>query len=177
MERDRQNVEQPEKRGTKTTFPEAAINIERGVAHHRERRLELGVFTLGSGKDCDLILGDEQFPELFAYILRIKGEYHLRCLTAEPLLTVNAQDVVAARLEEGDRIRCGPYEFRFRRIASSPARPAEEARQVLPALVPAWTATDGRSDEGLAASRQLIQAIQKSLLTRTAPAVRHRRSA
>lgn len=177
MGRDWQQSSQPETGPSEAGFPDAALVIQRGVAQQRERRIELGVFTLGSGKDCDLILGDPQFPELFAYVLRTEGGYRLRCLVPDPVLTVNAEDVVAVRLEEGDRIRCGPYEFRFRQIAASPNLPAEAVRPANTPSVPTWTATDGQSVEGVAASRQLIEAIQQSIMPSSAPAVRHRRSA
>lgn len=96
---------------------------------------------------------------------------------ADPVLTVNAEDMVAAKLVEGDRIRCGPYEFHFRRIAASPNRPADVARQVSAPSVPTWIATDGQSVDGVAASRQLVAAIQQSMMPPSAPLVRHRRSA
>ena len=72
----------------------AELLITRGQASFRIRHIESPVFMLGSGSQCDLVLGDDQFPELYAYILRTNEGYQIRCLDAEPVLTVNAIAVV-----------------------------------------------------------------------------------
>lgn len=155
----------------------AELLITRGLASFRQRRIDSAVFTLGSGPDCDLILGDEQFPELYAYILRTQGEYRVRCLAPEPVLTLNAEDTVAARLADGDRLRCGPYEFRFQQLAASPNRPASSA-SIPPVSTPArWVATDGQSTEGIAAVRRLIHDIQAHVDSSCRKTTQHRRSA
>lgn len=157
----------------------AELLITRGQASFRVRHIDSSVFMLGSSSECDLVLGDAQFPELYAYILRTDQGYQLRCLAAEPVLTVNTEDALVVRLDDGDRIRCGPYEFRFHQTAASPNRPAEAA-DVSP-TAPAkttWVATDGHQGrEGTAAVRRLIHDIQTTVGNTDWQTSQHRRSA
>ncbi len=156
----------------------AELIITRGQSGFRIRHIESSVYMLGSGTECDLVLGDDQFPELYAYILRTDEGFQLRCLAAEPVLTVNAEDTLHVRLDDGDRIRCGPYEFRFHQTAASPDRPAEAAKvsPTAPATK-AWVATDGQGREGIAAVRRLIHDIQTKVGNPSWQSSQHRRSA
>ncbi|WP_165698650.1 FHA domain-containing protein [Bremerella volcania] len=138
----------------------ASLRIARGQVSQREREIEVPVFTLGSASDCDLILGDQQFPELYAYILRTHDGYRLRCLTAEPILTVNAEDTVVAQLENGDRIRCGPYEFHFQKSANSPIQSSELPQSKTPAIDMPWVATDGQAQDGIETVQRLLRDIR-----------------
>jgi len=138
----------------------ASLRIARGQVTDREREIEVPVFTLGSASDCDLILGDEQFPELYAYILRTHDGYRLRTLAAEPILTVNAEDTAFTRLENGDRIRCGPYEFHFQKSANSQLQPSESPQSTTPPMDMPWVANDGQSRDGVDKVQQLIRDIR-----------------
>ena len=155
----------------------AALFISRGTSTQRERQIESSVFTIGSGQDCDLILGDEQFPELYAYILQGPDGFRVRCLADEPVLTINAEDAGAAKLEDGDRIRCGPYEFRFHDMVASPVRPAEASEKQFPSGAKHWIATDGQARDGIAASRRLLRDIQLRIDGANQSTQVHRRSA
>lgn len=138
----------------------ASLRIARGQVSQREREIEVPVFTLGSASDCDLILGDEQFPELYAYILRTHDGYRLRCLTAEPILTVNSEDTTYTRLENGDRIRCGPYEFHFQKSVNSLAQSSELPQSKTSAIVMPWVATDGQAQDGIESVHRLLRDIR-----------------
>ncbi|RCS41233.1 hypothetical protein DTL42_21930 [Bremerella cremea] len=157
---------------------DAELLITRGQASFRIRHIESSVYMLGSGSECDLVLGDDQFPELYAYILRTNEGYQIRCLDAEPVLTVNAEDTLLCRLNNGDRIRCGPYEFRFHQAAASSSRPAE-AKKLSPAAQAKtnWVATDGQGQTGVAAVRRLIHDIQAKVGNSGWQTSQHRRSA
>lgn len=138
----------------------ASLRIARGQVNQNEREIEVPVFTLGSAGDCDLILGDDQFPELYAYILRTHDGYRLRCLTEEPILTVNAEDTVTTQLQNGDRIRCGPYEFHFQKTADSPTYSAELPQSKTPLVDMPWVATDGQGQDGVDSVHRLLRDIR-----------------
>lgn len=138
----------------------AALRIARGLVNQREREIEVPVFTLGSAGDCDLILGDEQFPELYAYILRTHDGYRLRCLAADPILTVNAEETVVTQLENGDRIRCGPYEFHFQKSANSLTQSSELPQLKTPSVDLPWVATDGQAQDGIETVHRLLRDIR-----------------
>jgi len=138
----------------------AMLSIERGVTQHQLRHIDQSVFTIGSGMDCDLVLGDHQFPEFFAYILTNRHEHLLRVLVPNPVLTVNSQDIVVAELADGDRIRCGPYEFHFLQQAATESSSPNVSGN---SLAENWLVTDGPTQAGLAASRKLIAQIRSSI--------------
>ncbi|GAA4424332.1 FHA domain-containing protein [Bremerella cremea] len=177
MERDLPNAPANVQQSHDRSGKEAALFISRGQANQRERRIDSAMFTIGSGSDCDLVLGDDQFPELFAYVLRTHDGYRIRCLTPEPVLTVNAEDAIATRLEEGDRIRCGPYEFRFHQLAASPSRPADGSSTKLSSAAMSWIATDGQTQDGIAAAHRLIRDIRLRIDGIGQSTQSHRRSA
>ncbi len=138
----------------------ASLRISRGQVSQRERAIEVPVFTMGSAADCDLILGDDQFPELFAYILRTHDGYRLRCLTAEPILTVNAEDTVATWLETGDRIRCGPYEFHFQKLVGSSTQSPKLPKSEVSPMAMRWVAHDGQRKDGIDSVHRLLRDIR-----------------
>ncbi len=162
-----------------TRHSDVSLLISRGCVSEPLRSIDSPVFTLGSGQDCDLVLGDDQFPELFAYILRTHDGYRLRCLADEPVLTVNAEDVVATRLENGDRIRCGPYEFHFQKAASVPAAQPSDAHasELTPPVAMRWTATDGQGTNGIERVHRLLRDIQLKIQRKEIYTQTHRRSA
>ena len=138
----------------------ASLRISRGQARQSERAIEVPVFTLGSAGDCDLILGDQQFPELYAYILRTHDGYQLRCLAVEPILTVNAEVTLLTKLQNGDRIRCGPYEFHFQKSADSLAQSSESPQSKTPSVDLPWVATDGQARDGIDTVHRLLRDIR-----------------
>ena len=87
------------------------LEIRRGVAKHRERKVTEPVFLVGSNPDCDMVLGDPQFAPIHFYLLRRAGRTCIRSTETDPDLTVNGQVKRVAQISEGDRIRTGPYEF------------------------------------------------------------------
>lgn len=89
------------------------LEITRGRAKFKLRRVVGRVYLIGTASDSDLVLGDPQFPEAFAYLIRGSFGVHLGWLGLGPELTVNGQPIETARtLCHQDRLRMGPYEFR-----------------------------------------------------------------
>lgn len=91
--------------------PRVTLEIVRGRARRLVRRVLPPVFLIGAAADCDLVLGDERFPEAFAYVYVTAEGVTVRHLAAEPELRVNGRPALAAALEDGDRLAMGPYEF------------------------------------------------------------------
>lgn len=90
---------------------DVSLEIVRGQAKQRIRPVQNPTFLIGMADDCDLVLGDPQFPEVHAYI-RISDEMvTLRHLGFKPPITVNGTVATQLKLADGDRIRTGPYEF------------------------------------------------------------------
>jgi len=91
--------------------PKVILEIRRGVAKYRWRRVAAPVFLIGRANDCDLVLGDPRFPEAYAYLYVKPDGVTIRRMAAEPLLSVDGQLVENSALEDGSRIRMGGYEF------------------------------------------------------------------
>ncbi|HEV2970450.1 MAG TPA: FHA domain-containing protein [Pirellulales bacterium] len=98
------------------------LEILRGRAQNRVRPIKVPAFLIGSAPDCDLVLGDNRFPEAHSYLLLSPNEVSLRWLGIGPEVAVNGEPIQKARLRDGDHLRMGPYEFRIsiRLIAAPP---------------------------------------------------------
>ncbi|HZN36751.1 MAG TPA: FHA domain-containing protein [Pirellulaceae bacterium] len=90
------------------------LEITRGRVQQRLRPVHSKIFLIGAAHDCDLVLGDLQFPEAYAYLFVSGCEVSIRRLGAGPELTVCGQAVEGAELFHGDRIAFGPFELRVR---------------------------------------------------------------
>merc|ERR1711964_370100 len=99
-----------------TDLPRVALEILRGRAKSKIRPISMPTFLIGSATDCDLVLGDSQFPAVHTYLRLSPREVSVRHLGFLPTLYVNGTPVasVPAPLTNGDVIRTGPYEFAVR---------------------------------------------------------------
>jgi predicted component of type VI protein secretion system len=114
------------------------LEILRGRAKNSLRDVATPAFLIGAAADCDLVLGDPQFPEVHSYLLLSEKGVILRHLGFQPETAVNGEIVAQATLVDGDRIRTGPYEFQVHLgkpqskpgDREEPARPDASAREV-----------------------------------------------
>jgi len=95
-----------------TRLPQVELEITRGRVRNRIRPMRGTTFLIGSGRDCDLVLGDPQFQELHSYLLLGPEGLVLRHLGFAPELTVDGRPVRKVVLWNRARIRTGPFEFR-----------------------------------------------------------------
>jgi hypothetical protein len=95
-----------------TRLPQVELEITRGRVRNRVRLMRGTTFLIGSGRDCDLVLGDPQFEELHSYLLLGPEGLVLRHLGFPPELTVDGRPVRKVVLWNRARIRTGPFEFR-----------------------------------------------------------------
>lgn len=105
------------------------LEILRGRSRNKRRVIEVPAYLIGSAHDCDLVLGDPQFPEVYAYLRQTERGLMLRQIGVGPELTVNGAPMTRGKLHDGDRIRTGPYEFQIHietGEASVPQPPADE---------------------------------------------------
>jgi pSer/pThr/pTyr-binding forkhead associated (FHA) protein len=92
--------------------PQVSLEITRGRVRERRRQIPGKVFLIGSASDCDLVLGDLQFPEAYAYVFVSGTEVSIRRLGSGPVLVVCGEQSEAAELFHGDLIEMGPFELR-----------------------------------------------------------------
>jgi hypothetical protein len=92
--------------------PTVSLEITRGRARQRRRIVVGPVFLIGTSRDCDLVLGDPQFPESYAYLFVKAGKVTVRWLGAGPELSVAQEVVETAELADGDTVAFGPFELR-----------------------------------------------------------------
>ncbi|MFI4877128.1 MAG: FHA domain-containing protein [Blastopirellula sp. JB062] len=122
----------------------AELHIRRGRAQKSSRLITAPLFLIGSGNDCDLVLGDPQFPEAYAYVYHRGSQLTLRWLDEGPELTVNGEHFTRGAVADGDRIRCGPYEFQ---VAVAGGGGAKEKQRSLQQIVGKSTATEESARE------------------------------
>lgn len=93
--------------------PPVEIEIVRGHARNRVRPVTVPVFLIGSAPDCDLVLGDANFPATHTYLFLNEGRVSLRHLGIAPDLLVDGQAVNGAVLQNGQIFQLGSsYVFR-----------------------------------------------------------------
>jgi hypothetical protein len=92
--------------------PRVCLEILRGRVRERRREIAGKVFLIGAASDCDLVLGDLQFPEAYAYIFVSGTEVTIRRLGSGPVLVVCGEEVEQAELFHGDLVELGPFELR-----------------------------------------------------------------
>ena len=95
-------------------YPKVELEIVRGQARRLVREVSGPVFLIGTAHDCDLIFGDPQFPEVYAYLFITEHGVSLRHLGVGPVITVNSRSVQSTQLFDGDMLRMGSYEFHVR---------------------------------------------------------------
>jgi len=87
------------------------LEILRGRARQRLRRVEVPVFLIGTADDCDLVVAAPDIAPVHTYLyLRPEG-VSIRTLGAAPPLTVNGRVAENALLADGDEFGIGPFEF------------------------------------------------------------------
>jgi hypothetical protein len=106
---DRQSLPEPHILPT----PRVALEITRGRVQQRVRPITGKVFLIGAASDCDLVLGDLQFPEAYAYVFSSGSQVSIRRLGAGPELLVCGEPVESAELFHGDLVEFGPFELRL----------------------------------------------------------------
>jgi pSer/pThr/pTyr-binding forkhead associated (FHA) protein len=91
--------------------PHVSLHIVRGQARERVRHVNTPAFLIGSASDCDLVIGDLQFPRVSAYLIVHSSGVFARHLGFEPEMIVNGRQATRVALHDGDRLQLGPYEF------------------------------------------------------------------
>jgi hypothetical protein len=92
--------------------PRVSLTITRGRVRERVRPIAGRVFLIGAASDCDLVLGDLQFPEAYAYVFVDGSDVSIRRLGSGPPLLLCGQPIEAGELFHGDLIELGPFELR-----------------------------------------------------------------
>ena len=98
--------------GARKPLPEVELEVVRGKTIQRWRPLTVPAFLMGSATDCDLVLCQANFPEVFAYFMLRPGEVVLRHLGFRPELLLNGRPVTRAHLADQDLIQAGAFAFR-----------------------------------------------------------------
>lgn len=89
------------------------LEILRGRARNRLRPVRVPVFLIGSDKECDLVLGDAGYPEVYTYLFVTNSQVTMRHLGLPPQVQVDGKVVESAKLDDGQIIQLGVhYEFR-----------------------------------------------------------------
>ena len=98
----------------RSSLPVVELEIAQGEARSLTRQVQGPVYLIGTAADCDLVLGDLQFPEVFAYLFLTERGVSLRRLGAGPVLTVNGRLTQSTPLLDGDVLSMGRYQFCLR---------------------------------------------------------------
>lgn len=99
----------------RVVLPQAELEITRGKARNSVRPIDGLAYLIGGAEDNDLVLADPQFPDSHSYLLRSSLGITLCWLGEGPEITVDGEPVQSTALvQNGARLRTGPFEFRVR---------------------------------------------------------------
>jgi predicted component of type VI protein secretion system len=143
----------------RTKLPRVELEILRGRARNKLRRIDVPVFLIGSARDCDLVLADAELPDVHTYLYVNRGGVSVRRIAESPLLAVDGRDVQSATIVDGQRLQIGRYEFEVRidRPNADESPDEEELLHAAPTL-------DSESEPpGLALVRAFLDDIRAAL--------------
>jgi len=135
-------------------LPTVQLQICRGRAANTVRPVQVPVFLIGTAWDCDMVLGDPQFPEVHTYLFVNQGGVSVRHLGVGPELTVNGTPVHTAQLHDGDRLGLGSYELA---VQVQAAAPPAHARYLRPTRIPITQ----RSEKSKQVQRRIAQMLNE----------------
>lgn len=92
---------------------QVTLEITRGKVRQRLRPVSGRVFLIGTSSDCDLVLGDLSFPEVYAYLFVDGPKVTIRRLGAGPPLWVCGERLDRGELFQSDLVEFGPFELRI----------------------------------------------------------------
>lgn len=146
------------------SLPRVELEIVRGRAKNRRRRIEVPVFLIGSANDCDLVLADTEFPEVHTYVYVTPQGVSVRRLGEGPELTVDGCRVQNSPLRHGQRLAIGNYEFTVHVDAPHDGgkQPASEQPATFAARIPVCV-----DEAGIAEVRALLGDIRAALKIET----------
>lgn len=151
------NLDAPSNSGTQSSIPQVMIEVLRGKAKHPLRPVNPPVYLIGRANDCDMVLGDPQFPDLHTYLFVTEAGVVARFLGHGPEFEVDGIPRESVELGDGAIIRMGTYEFRIH--IKSPTRRGDRPRRVGDSTASAGTA-DSASRERSSRSSDLAFAVQ-----------------
>jgi predicted component of type VI protein secretion system len=136
------------------------LEILRGRARNKRRRIEVPVFLIGSARDCDLVLADADFPDVHTYLYVNRGGVSVRRIAESPTLAVDGRDVQSAAIVDGQKLQIGGYEFEVRIDRPTNLRESDDHDE------PSLATSDPRGEAdhpGLSLVRALIEDIRAAL--------------
>ena len=142
-------------------LPRVELEILRGRAKQKIRRIDVPVFLIGSARDCDLVLADADFPEVHTYVYVNQGGVSVRRLGDGPELAVDGREVQSSPLTDGQTLQIGKYEFAVRIDAPHPQLPKKSGGQV--AQTGQHSQTEPPEALGIALVRALLEDIRTTL--------------
>ena len=105
----------PRRYGALPQLPTVELNILRGQARQKVRKVQFPVFLIGAALDCDLVLRDPRLPEVHTYLYVTRDAISVRYLGVGPHLFVRNVRVESAQLRDGDRVQIGDaFEFEMK---------------------------------------------------------------
>ncbi len=110
------------------------LEITRGRVRQRLRAVRGPAFLIGTAGDCDLVLGDDTFPDAYAYLLVQDENISIRRVGDGPELLVNGETIEAGDLFHGDQVAFGPFTLRM----VIRERPQRVAADLTPLAVGSW---------------------------------------
>lgn len=97
---------------SRSAKPTVAVHILRGRSSRASREMIDDDLLIGSGSDCDVQMRSVDIAERHCLIARSGRQVTIRRLHPEFPVMVNDKSVSGCRLDDGDRLKIGPFELK-----------------------------------------------------------------
>lgn len=94
-----------------STSNHLSLAVARGKTQFPQRPISVEKFLIGSGEVCDLRLGGDSVPPLHCVIHSDGSDTWIDAVVNTPGLLINGAAVSSARINAGDQLQIGDFEF------------------------------------------------------------------
>ncbi len=148
-------------------LPRVELEIQRGRANNKIRRIDVPVFLIGSAHDCDLVLADRAIPEAHTYLYITSRGVSVRRIGEGPQLAIDGREVEQAAIHNGQTLQIGRYEFTLRIDWNDPTD-EDSGNGIRPCVLPGnRLLKDHEPTPAIAMVRSLLEDIRSALRVET----------
>jgi len=105
------DTQKPAATSAEPYIPQVQLEISRGRARCKMRKVNSPVFLIGADAECDLVLGDPTCAGVHLYLFVREDGVFLRAIARTPEVRVDGALFRAGEIYDGNRIAMGGYEF------------------------------------------------------------------
>ena len=113
--------------GEEKSLSAVQVEITSGDIDNRFHELQTTAYFIGSDQKCDMVLGEDRFPPIYAFLLVHPQGVVLRHLGGGPEICVDGQPTERILITSSAHVTAGPFSFTLR-VLPNATLPAAQLR-------------------------------------------------